>query len=237
MTSSVTILLVDEEPILRRATALMLTDRGGEVSAVATLGEAVALTERRIFDVAVIDVPARGPSPEQILEQFREHGVLPRRVVVCACSPLERGDAEPTAAVISKPYMFEHLLAAVFGPRRRRRRAARAADVSGVASASGVFATARAGGSSRPDWTQRTGAASALGPIPRRLAHAPSPNEDTVEEASLALDFASSGRASRLRGRRRSAGAARAQARDCRRALSMTFRGSRRAARARRGRE
>jgi CheY-like chemotaxis protein len=207
MTSSVTILLVDEEPLLRRATALMLTGRGGEVSAVATLGEAIALTERRIFDVAVIDVPARGPSPGEIVELIRKRGLLPRRLVVCLCVSLDRCEAQPFTAILFKPYVFEHLIAAVFGPSRRQRRPARA-EVSREVRASRLSRTARA--------KRIFIASSALAPP---------------------VDLGSHGLCSRLRGRQRPTGAPRAVTTDSRRSPSMTFRGPQRAARARRGRE
>jgi CheY-like chemotaxis protein len=226
MTSSVTILLVDEEPILRRATALLLTGRGGEVSAVATLGEAIALTEQRIFDVAVIDVPVRGPSPGEIREQIRERGLLPRRLVVCLCAPPDRCEAEPFTAILSKPYVFEHLIAAVFGSRGRQRRPARA----------DVFHEPRGAGLSRATRAKRICIApSALAPAHHRLARMVF--AANAEEAATSVELAGSGPASRLRGRRREAGAARAMATDSRRSLSTTFRGPRRAARARRGRE
>lgn len=207
MTSSVTILLVDEEPLLRRATALMLTGRGGEVSAVATLGEAIALTERRIFDVAVIDVPVRGPSPGEIVEQIRKSGLLPRHLVVCLCVSLDRHEAQPFTTILFKPYVFEHLITAVFGPSRRQRRPAR----------SDVFREARAGRLSRTARAKRIFLASSV--------------------LALPVDLGSHGPASRLRGRQRQTGAARAVDTDSRRSPSMTFRGPRRAARARRGRE
>jgi len=122
MTSAVTILLVDEEPLLRRATALLLTDRGGKVSAVATIGEAITLPRQSVFDVAVIDVAPGGPSPAEVFQQLLAFGLAARRVVVCACSPL-KGPPEVIAAtqrlsVLRKPYPFERLVAAVFGARR-----------------------------------------------------------------------------------------------------------------------
>src|SRR5690349_15950854 len=147
MTSALTILLVDEEPILRRATALMLTDRGGKVSAVATLGEAIALTRRQTFDVAVIDVAADGPHPAELIAQLGERGLLPPRVVVCSCGPLDCYEAQPFTAVIPKPYVFEHLVTAVFGPRRGRR-----------PTRSGVFPNAGSSGANRLARVKRTAA-------------------------------------------------------------------------------
>jgi DNA-binding response OmpR family regulator len=119
MTSAPTILLVDEEPLLRRATALLLTNRGGRVSSVATLAEAVVLTGEQLFDVAVLDVSPEGPSAAVMLGLLRARGLLPRRFVVCLPgAPQEENDF---TVVLQKPYPFDTLVAAVFGPERARR--------------------------------------------------------------------------------------------------------------------
>ncbi len=132
MTSAPTILLVDEEPILRLATALLLTNRGARVSPAATLAEAIVLASAQAFDVAVLDVAPEGPSAAVMVGLLRARGLLPQRIVVC----LPGGPREDTdfMVVLEKPYPFEHLLEAVFGPPRARRPAAR----------SGVFARVRA---------------------------------------------------------------------------------------------
>lgn len=124
MPSLVSILLVDEEPLMRRATALMLAGRGGEVSEAATLDEAVALSRARAFDVAVVDLGSDGPCPDAVIEQLRAAGLTHARVIVCASNPADAPEApaeDPAhgsgAAVLAKPYMFDHLLAAVFGHR------------------------------------------------------------------------------------------------------------------------
>jgi CheY-like chemotaxis protein len=131
MTSAPTILLVDEEPILRHATALLLTNRGGRVSPAGTLAEAVVLASEQAFDVAVLDVTPGGPSAAVMVGLLRARGLLPSRIVVCLpCGPREDPDF---AVVLEKPYPFDHLIEAVFGPPRARRQAR-----------SGVFARVRA---------------------------------------------------------------------------------------------
>lgn len=118
MISAPTILLVDEEPILRRATALLLTNRGGRVSPAATLAEAIVLASAQLFDVAVLDVSTEGPSAAVMVELLRARGLLPRRFVVCLPSgPREDNDF---TVVLEKPYPFELLLDAVFGPPQAR---------------------------------------------------------------------------------------------------------------------
>jgi CheY-like chemotaxis protein len=131
MIPRVTILLLDDEPILRHATSLMLSRRGGEVSAAATADEAVAMAGERLYDVAILDAE-RGPSPADILERMRAGGLVPRRVIAVTAGPLEQREAPDFAEVLRKPYPFDQLLRAVFGAPGRRRR-----------TRSGVFPRAR----------------------------------------------------------------------------------------------
>jgi CheY-like chemotaxis protein len=131
MTSSATILLLDDEPMLRRATTVMLASRGGRVSAAATADEAVALAEARVFDVAIFDVSPAGPSASDVLHRIRAGGLVPRRVIAVTSAPLARREAEQFSEVLTKPYPFDRLLRAVFGSGRRRTR-------------SGIFASTKA---------------------------------------------------------------------------------------------
>ncbi len=121
MTSSVTILLLDDEPLLRRATALILERHGAQVTAAGSADEAVALTREQRYDVAVLDVSAPGPSVTSILDRMRADGLVPRRVVAVSGQPLERREADGIAHVLPRPYPFDSLLAAVFGAGARRR--------------------------------------------------------------------------------------------------------------------
>jgi CheY-like chemotaxis protein len=121
MTSSVTILLLDDEPLLRRATALILERHGATVTAAGTADEAVALTRERLYDVAVFDVSPPGPSVSDILRRIRADGLVPRRVIAVSSSPLDRREAEELSQLLPKPYPFDSLLRAVFGAGGRRR--------------------------------------------------------------------------------------------------------------------
>lgn len=121
MTSSVTILLLDDEPLLRRATALILTRQGGQVTATGTADEAVALACRHLYDVAVFDVSGPGPGAGEVLRRIRAAGGrVPGRVIAVSSSPLDHRDAE-IAEVLPRPYPFESLLRAVFGATSRSR--------------------------------------------------------------------------------------------------------------------
>jgi CheY-like chemotaxis protein len=121
MNSAVTILLLDDEPLLRRATALLLSRQGARVTAVGTLDEAAALAGRHLFDVAVFDVAAAGASPAEVGRRLREGGLPPRRLIAVTRAPLDGREAEGLAAVLVVPYPFDSLERAVFSDGERRR--------------------------------------------------------------------------------------------------------------------
>lgn len=121
MNPSPTILLLDDEPLLRRATALMLSNHGARVIEAADADDAVALAEACLYDVAVFDVSGPGPGPADVLARMRAGGLVPRRVIAV----VEAGAAPFVAAqftqVIEKPYPFDSLVRAIFGDAGRRR--------------------------------------------------------------------------------------------------------------------
>jgi DNA-binding response OmpR family regulator len=119
MIPSLTILLLDDEPMLRRATAMLLADRGGRVTAAASPDEAVALSGARSYDVGVFDLSLPGPSASEVLRRMKARGAAPRRVIAVCDAPLGHDDASAFAAVLCKPYAFERLVRAIFGQGRR----------------------------------------------------------------------------------------------------------------------
>jgi DNA-binding NtrC family response regulator len=120
-----TILLFDEEQLMREATAMLLANRGGKVTKAATLEEAIAHLGKRTYDVAVIDLSDGAPRCVEILKKMREQDCLPRRVIVCTSSPVGRGEADEFTDVLLKPYPFDRLLDAVFGKPQAQRRPSR----------------------------------------------------------------------------------------------------------------
>jgi CheY-like chemotaxis protein len=246
MTSRPTILLLDSEPLLRRATAIMLQNRGARVSVAASAEEAIALASERVFDVAILDVPAHGTSPAEILRRIRARGLAPRQVVAITSAPLDPREAAELTLVLRKPYPFDLLLAAVFGPAGRRR-----------PTMSGVFPVARAGQKARPVRTKRAANGGfdevlyGIDLVPVTLPAAPR-NESRLDEGpeeprsvvtrigrlerqrAAGDDEAPRARVTRLSGVRGDLRAA--VGGEGRPGIRMRSRGPRRAARARRGR-
>jgi DNA-binding NtrC family response regulator len=120
MTNVPSILVFDEEPMLRAATAMLLRNRGALVTTVGTVEEAIACLERRTFDVAVLDLSESSPRCMQILRSMKERGRVPKRVVICTSLP--RTAADGLTEVLLKPYPFDRLLDVVFGNQARTRK-------------------------------------------------------------------------------------------------------------------
>jgi DNA-binding response OmpR family regulator len=112
------ILLVDDEPMLRGATASMLTRRGGRVSVARDIDEAVELASEELYDVVVLDLS--GAPPTEDTARLRARLSASCRVIFCIEPDRSRGF--DGVDVLKKPFDFEHLLDLVFGPPARRKR-------------------------------------------------------------------------------------------------------------------
>ncbi|HTN91378.1 MAG TPA: response regulator [Sorangium sp.] len=114
MTYQPNVLLLDQDHVLRRATALLLCNRGALVSSAATLEEAISLSRERVYDVALIDLAPGTNGAREILGRLRREGTMPRRVVFCADEPVSCDGADDTSEVLLKPYAFGRLLSTIF---------------------------------------------------------------------------------------------------------------------------
>jgi CheY-like chemotaxis protein len=138
MTSSPTILLLDDEPMLRRASALLLSNRGGRVTEALSPDDAVELAADQLYDVVIVDLSQPGARPADVLARMRAEGLAPRRSIAMLAEGADARDAEGFDEVLRKPYAFDRLLRFAFtaGGRKRTR--------------SGVFARAKAGAARAP---------------------------------------------------------------------------------------
>ncbi|XXT19963.1 response regulator [Sorangium sp. So ce429] len=114
MTYQPNVLLLDQDHVLRRATALLLCNRGALVSSAATLEEAISLSRERVYDVALIDLAPGTRGAREILGRLRREGTMPRRIVFCADEPVSCDGADDTSEVLLKPYAFGRLLSTIF---------------------------------------------------------------------------------------------------------------------------
>ncbi|WP_437590114.1 response regulator [Sorangium sp. So ce1000] len=114
MTYQPNVLLLDQDHVLRRATALLLCNRGALVSPAATLEEAISLSRERVYDVALIDLAPGTKGVREILVRLRSEGTMPRRVVFCADEPVSCDGADDVSEVLLKPYAFGRLLSTIF---------------------------------------------------------------------------------------------------------------------------
>ncbi|WP_437676467.1 response regulator [Sorangium sp. So ce131] len=124
MTYQPNVLLLDQDHVLRRATALLLCNRGALVSQAATLEEAISLSLECAYDVALIDLAPGLPGAREILARLRREGAAPRRTVFCADEPISSDSASDASEVLLKPYAFGRLLSTIFvdaGPRSSER--------------------------------------------------------------------------------------------------------------------
>jgi DNA-binding response OmpR family regulator len=121
MTAATNILLLDSEPLLREATAIMLRRSGGRVRVAASIDEAITAARGGRFDVAVLDVPVgAGRAARDALDALREAGCEPPRVVVCAAREDAASASGPSTELVPKPFPFARLVRAIFGGAARR---------------------------------------------------------------------------------------------------------------------
>lgn len=117
MTNVANILLLDEDDLMREATALLLVNRGAKVAKTTTIEGAISHLERQTFDVVVVDVSNNAGDQERWISRLISLAASCKRIVVCTEKPL--GTLTPTIScrVLVKPYPFDRLVEAVFGCR------------------------------------------------------------------------------------------------------------------------
>ncbi|WP_421591318.1 PAS domain-containing protein [Shinella sp. M27] len=106
-----TILLVEDDPLIRMSTADILQDAGNIVVEAGSAEEAMAALETVPFDVMVTDVNLPGASGQVLAERARL--LRPSAAIVFATGDTSLVKDELGATILSKPYDTPQLLAAV----------------------------------------------------------------------------------------------------------------------------
>ncbi|HMY18903.1 MAG TPA: response regulator [Polyangium sp.] len=126
MTHVSNILLLDAEDLMREATALLLVNRGAEVTKSASPEEASVQLARQTFEVVIVDVHEDAREITW-LRDIVEKASPSARVIVCTEKPLSPLAGAGIHRVLVKPYAFDRLVEAVFGTPSQHNRGSRLA--------------------------------------------------------------------------------------------------------------
>lgn len=117
------ILVVDDEPVIREAARRMLVPEGHAVEVAAGGAAALALLARARFDIALLDLSLGQGTGLQVLERIQETGAGTEAIVITgSCTPenaiasFRRGAFD----FLPKPFSFEELLGAIQRASRAR---------------------------------------------------------------------------------------------------------------------
>jgi len=111
------ILVVDDDPSVRRMLVRTLGAEGNEVESAADGGTALVAVERRAPDAVVLDVAMPGMDGLAVCRRLRERGLTARDAVADRVAGLEAGADD----YLVKPFAVEELLARLAAIARRGR--------------------------------------------------------------------------------------------------------------------
>lgn len=125
------ILVVDDEPPMRKYLSANLRARGYEVAIAEDGTEGLQVLGKRTFDLLILDIMMPGPDGLALLRAFRRYSNVPVLILSARGRETDKVQALDLGAddYLTKPFGVEELLARV-------RAALRRADISGRASAS-----------------------------------------------------------------------------------------------------
>ena len=106
------ILIVDDEPIVREALRDWLVDAGYGVTTASTGEEALEITSRQDFDLLILDVRLPGKTGIRVLQEIAEAKPQTKTIVITAyASPERRTEAMRLGAIhyLSKPIAPDQL--------------------------------------------------------------------------------------------------------------------------------
>lgn len=112
------ILVVDDDPVIRRLISATLLDEGFEVSGAGNGREALAMLEEEIPDLIVLDLAMPEMDGWHFLEELYDRGLRKRTRVVIVSANLDsrardRGRGEAIQHFLEKPFEIEALLTMV----------------------------------------------------------------------------------------------------------------------------
>lgn len=105
------ILLVEDDALIRMNTADILRDAGYEVDEASSAEEAIVLLREKPADVLVTDVKLPGASGKELAQQALE--MLPGIAIIFATGDVSALDGANGAIVVTKPYSLADILRAV----------------------------------------------------------------------------------------------------------------------------
>jgi len=115
------VLLVDDEPSIRRAAATLLRSRGYTVTTAATGAEAIAAFAAARPDLAIVDLGLPDMDGTRVCRDFRARAAIP--ILVLSVRDEERQKVEALDAgaddYVTKPFASEELLARIRAALRR----------------------------------------------------------------------------------------------------------------------
>jgi CheY-like chemotaxis protein len=111
-----TVLVVDDEPVLRAVVRDVLVEAGYTVLEAADGRAMLALVERDRPDLVVMDVMMPGGDGREAYRALRGRADLPDVPVVMMSAAVHPNGLDPTiAAFVPKPFVLDQLLATVVG--------------------------------------------------------------------------------------------------------------------------
>jgi DNA-binding NtrC family response regulator len=113
MDSDARILIVDDDENIRKVLMAILEDKGYEMEAVGTAGEAIKRTEKNFYNLALIDIRLPDMEGIDLLTKIRETTPRMRKIIITGYPTLQNAvDAvnRGADAYIMKPFDVERVL-------------------------------------------------------------------------------------------------------------------------------
>jgi two-component system KDP operon response regulator KdpE len=119
--SAASILVVDDEPQLRRVIRTLLTAKGYEVSEARSAAEALERIRAAKYDLALLDINMPEITGIEVCRQVREHSEMPIIILTVRSAESDKVEALDAGAddYVTKPFGAQELLARIRAALRR----------------------------------------------------------------------------------------------------------------------